>query len=195
MEPIRRFAGEYHFLSNFYNSPIKFNGILYANNESAFQAQKVLDNNIRLEFANLPPNEGKRKGRRVRLREDWETIKDYIMIQVVYAKFTQNKELKEKLLATGSAYLEEGNTWNDTYWGVCRGYGANKLGYTLMAVREMIREQEKESETVYVVVQVDKLTGHSIVWKVYDSEEKAQDFCNEYNREGYRYRWEDWLVR
>ena len=33
------------------------------------------------------------------------------MYEIVQAKFTQNPDLKEKLLATGDEYLEEGNTW------------------------------------------------------------------------------------
>jgi predicted NAD-dependent protein-ADP-ribosyltransferase YbiA (DUF1768 family) len=29
----------------------------------------------------------------------------------------------------------EGNTWNDRFWGVCRGSGLNHLGRILMEVR------------------------------------------------------------
>ena len=36
--------------------------------------------------------------------------------------------------------LIEGNTWNDTYWGVCNGVGKNTLGQLLMKIREEIRK-------------------------------------------------------
>ena len=51
-----------------------------------------------------------------------------------------NKELKEKLLATEDAYLEEGNTWGDTYWGTCDGIGKNIMGLLTMRVREEIKD-------------------------------------------------------
>ena len=58
-----------------------------------------------------------------------------IMRQVLKSKFTQNPELKAKLIATGDAELIEGNNWNDRFWGVCRGVGQNHLGKLLMEVR------------------------------------------------------------
>ena len=44
-----------------------------------------------------------------------------------------------KLLATGDAQLEEGNTWGDRIWGVYQGQGDNRLGKILMKVREELR--------------------------------------------------------
>ena len=55
-------------------------------------------------------------------------------------KFTEHLDLQERLLATGDAILIEGNTWNDTYWGVCNGVGKNTLGQLLMKIREEIRK-------------------------------------------------------
>jgi predicted NAD-dependent protein-ADP-ribosyltransferase YbiA (DUF1768 family) len=54
---------------------------------------------------------------------------------VVLSKFTQNADLKEKLLATGKRYLEETNWWNDVTWGVCKEVGQNLLGEILMDTR------------------------------------------------------------
>lgn len=130
---INEFRGKYYFLSNFSNSKIVINGITFLNGEAAFHSFKDLSKQS--QFANLDPSTAKRKGRRVNLRHDWEDVKDQIMYEVVKAKFQQNNDLKEKLLATGDEYLEEGNTWNDTYWGVCRGRGKNKLGKILMQIR------------------------------------------------------------
>lgn len=136
---IKEFRGQYYFLSNFYNAKVEWEGITYLNNESAFQSAKVTDFETRLKFANLDPSSGKRKGRNVQLRHDWEKVKFDIMYEIVKAKFTQNEDLKEKLLATGNEELQEGNTWNDRIWGVCNGKGQNHLGKILMRVREELR--------------------------------------------------------
>lgn len=130
---INEFRGKHYFLSNFSDSKITINGITFLNGESAFHSFKDLSRQS--EFANLYPSTAKKKGRNVKLRHDWEKVKDDIMYQVVKAKFEQNEDLKEKLLNTEDEYLEEGNTWNDTYWGVCRGRGKNMLGKILMRVR------------------------------------------------------------
>lgn len=61
------------------------------------------------------------------------------MKDIVMAKFTQNEDLKEKLLSTGNTYLEEGNTWGDRIWGVVDGNGANLLGNILMNVRKELQ--------------------------------------------------------
>ena len=76
-----------------------------------------------------------------RLRGDWEEVKDNIMYEICKAKFTQNEDLKEKLLATGNDILEEGNTWGDRVWGTVNGVGENRLGKILMRVREELRNE------------------------------------------------------
>lgn len=136
---INSFRDEYYFLSNFYNTPVIYGGIQYQNNEAAFQAQKVLSDDIKKEFSNLPPNLAKRKGRKVPLRSDWEEVKFGIMHDICKCKFTQNEDLKEKLLSTGDEYLEEGNTWGDRIWGTVNGKGQNHLGKILMDVREELK--------------------------------------------------------
>ena len=135
---IEAFNGENHYLSNFHNSPMEYGGLRFLNAEAAFQAQKTTDPMIRKQFVGLPPNRAKALGRKVLLRPDWEGVKDEIMYQIVRKKFAQNEDLLLRLKATNDAYLEEGNTWHDTYWGICQytGEGDNKLGEILMRVRE-----------------------------------------------------------
>lgn len=74
------------------------------------------------------------------MRKDWEAVKVRIMEEIVRAKFTQNTELADKLLATGDAYLEEGNTWDDRIWGTVNSSGANRLGVILMQIRAEIKD-------------------------------------------------------
>ena len=139
---ITSFRKEYFFLSNFYKTNFIYNGIAYTTSEAAFQAQKTLDRNEHLRISKMSPDDSKKAGRSLALREDWEEVKDQVMYDVLVAKFTQNAELREKLIATGNEELVEGNDWNDKYWGVCNGVGKNQLGKTLMRIR---------SEMIYLV--------------------------------------------
>lgn len=140
---INKFRNEYYFLSNYYMAPVTYDTVTYSNNEAAFQAQKVPEDERYL-FVNATPNEAKRLGRLCKLREDWEDVKIDIMKEIVTAKFEQNPDLAEKLLNTGDEYLEEGNTWGDKIWGTVNGIGANHLGQILMEVRDKLREKEIE---------------------------------------------------
>ena len=134
-EVIDRFRGEFDWLSNFFLCQVEFEGMNFSNVEAAFQAAKCLDMKERERFFGLSGGQAKRLGRRVELRSDWEEVKIEIMRQVLKSKFTKNSELREKLIATGDTELIEGNNWNDTFWGVCRGKGRNHLGKLLMEVR------------------------------------------------------------
>ena len=73
-QSISAFRGAYDFLSNFYPAPITYNGLVFQNNEAAFQAAKCPERSA--EFCFLNPSEAKRLGRRVKLRNDWDQIKD-----------------------------------------------------------------------------------------------------------------------
>lgn len=136
---INEFKGKYFFLSNFYSAPVEYEGLMYQNNESAFQSAKITDMEKRKQFCTKDPSTAKKKGRNVTLRHDWEKIKDKVMEDCVRDKFTRNVELRQRLLDTEHKELIEGNTWFDQYWGVCRGRGKNMLGKILMRVREELR--------------------------------------------------------
>lgn len=142
-ETINKFAGEFHFLSNFHPSYILYDGIVWRNAEAPYQAMKTEDINQRLNIAEFEkPGEAKKYGRLLTLREDWDDIKLEIMEDVVRCKFGQNALLREMLLATENLELIEGNTWGDKYWGVCDGEGENHLGKILMKVRDEFRDSQ-----------------------------------------------------
>ena len=140
---ITTFDGKYSFLSNFYESQVHYEGITYPTVEHAYQAQKTNNQAIKIAIAGkATPGQAKRAGGAKGIIKDidfeaWESRKHQVMEQLVRIKF-QQPDLAEKLVATGTAQLEEGNLWNDTYWGVNlhTGQGQNKLGYILMAVRD-----------------------------------------------------------
>ena len=62
---IDRFREEYEFLSNFYPAKLAFDGIVYENSESAYQAQKLADPNARKQFTRRYADEAKRMGQKV----------------------------------------------------------------------------------------------------------------------------------
>ena len=137
---INEFRDQYYFLSNFYEAPITWEGLTYPNNEAAFQSAKLENRLAREQFVHLDPSSAKRLGRRIQLRPDWEQVKYRVMQEICMAKFTQNERLREKLIATGDKYLEEGNTWGDRIWGTVDGQGQNMLGKILMGVRAQLRD-------------------------------------------------------
>lgn len=143
-DAIRSFKGKYSFLSNFYPCIVVFEGRKYPSVEHAFQAAKTLDEDERINCAVSPSAADARTfGRHVKLRPDWEDVKVGIMTDIVRDKFTRNlsfrTDLKELLLSTGDAYLEEGNSHRDRFWGTVDGEGRNELGKILMQVREELR--------------------------------------------------------
>jgi ribA/ribD-fused uncharacterized protein len=138
---IDSFRGQYFFLSNFCEVPVIYDGITYLNNEVAFQAQKTINKEERIDFSMLNPSQAKRMGRRVSLRPDWEDVKFDIMYEICKAKFTQNQSYKENLLKTGDAELIEGNDWGDKIWGQVDGIGENHLGKILMRIREELKNE------------------------------------------------------
>ena len=134
---IGSFTGKYRFLSNFYPIPsVKLDGIDYPTVEHAYQAAKSLNPSAR-EFVrnSFSPGEAKRRGRTIQKRPDWNTVKLGIMEDLVRQKFSV-EPLKSMLLDTGESELEEGNSWGDAFWGVCRGVGHNHLGKILMKIRQ-----------------------------------------------------------
>ena len=132
------------FLSNFYPSPFTVKGVQYKSNEHFFQSAKALDSVEALWVRDAPDAlESKRRGRKVRLRPDWDTVKLDIMAEGIWAKFTQNPDLKAKLLATGDAILGESPR-------AFRGKGANTgkaVGGIIMEVREKLRHPTNRAVT------------------------------------------------
>lgn len=139
MKTIDRFDGEYAFLSNFWNSKVQYDGMEFNSVEHAYQAAKSLDKDERIKIRNAKNAAAAKKlGQHVTLRRDWDNIKLDVMLNLLRQKFVI-PELRQLLLNTGDAELIEGNTWNDVFYGVCRGRGMNHLGKMLMRIRDEIR--------------------------------------------------------
>lgn len=133
---IDSFHGQYSFLSNFWMVDIAYNGIFYPSVEHAYQAAKTLNMLERGAISVLEkPGEAKRMGKTFTTRPNWATDRLRIMKFLVWQKFSY-PELWEKLQATNSEHLIEGNSWGDTFWGMCNGQGQNHLGKILMWIRD-----------------------------------------------------------
>ncbi len=132
---IKGFFGEYRWLSNFHETPVIFEGVIYPSTENAYQAAKCLDLIQKEQFVTCAPSEAKKLSKSITIRENWDFFKYDIMSFVVFDKFYRDYELRLKLLETDNKYIEETNHWNDTYWGFCNGRGQNKLGKIIMGIR------------------------------------------------------------
>lgn len=142
---IDKFEGEYAFLSNFAHSSISDGNIIFPTVEHYFQAAKTLNmTDYEAIAAAGSPGQAKRLGRNVELREDWEEIKEQVMLDALRKKF-EKPAFRAMLLSTGDEELIEGTTWHDNTWGNCTCErcknieGQNKLGKLLMQVREEIK--------------------------------------------------------
>jgi len=134
--------------SNFSAHPIELDGKRWPTTEHYFQAQKFSDLASQRKIREAPgPGEAARLGRRLPgLREDWEQVKDDVMLRALRAKFTQHARLARLLESTGDAELIE-HTKNDSYWADGGdGSGKNRLGILLMRLREELRGVENIHE-------------------------------------------------
>ncbi len=158
---ITEFRGENRIYSNFFirnqylHTPT---GLLtFRSNEHFFVFCKTLSIEQKLEILNAStPTIVKRMGSpkgyfmpdgslfQIELRPDWNTpdkdgvtVKEAAMMAGLELKYGQNPDLKQSLINTYPKVLQEGNYWNDKYWGVClrTGEGLNKLGKIHMDLR------------------------------------------------------------
>lgn len=138
---IKEFKGDYRWLSNFTPCKIELDGFIYPSVEHAYMSAKN-DNSYWKDFCMAEEKAGavKRESYKITLVSDWENKKIEVMKHCLIQKFNQ-EPYKSKLLQTGDEYIQEGNTWNDTFWGVClkTGKGENNLGRMIMDIRTELR--------------------------------------------------------
>jgi len=141
---IDSFQGEYRWLSNFWPAVVEWGGRKYPTVEHAYQVAKFdkrpdIQDRIR---SMRGPGQAKREAKcwRRYVRKDWSAVRVVIMKELLQQKFAI-PTLREKLLQTGQVTLIEGNTWGDTFWGVCHGIGYNTLGKLLMEIRTTLQNE------------------------------------------------------
>jgi ribA/ribD-fused uncharacterized protein len=157
--PILGFRGPTKWLSNFWPADIKYEGLVYCTNENAFQANKFPKAD-RIPFTMCTPQEAKDMGQRPmsepRLKDWMSGLREKVMLRINLEKYMAHGDLRNRLLATSNAYLEETNTWGDKYWGVC-GTGENMLGRILMEIRQYFRTEWKPDILYLTRIRQDKM--------------------------------------
>ncbi|MCL5101630.1 MAG: NADAR family protein [Candidatus Parvarchaeota archaeon] len=132
---------KYGFLSNMYLCPIKIDGVTYKSVEHYYQSRKAKKSEIRVWIASAPlaffAFSSGRSLREKDMVKNWEGRKLKVMRKALYAKFTQNKELRKKLIKTADAVLHE-NSPTDLFWGM---RGKDYLGKELMCLRERLMRE------------------------------------------------------
>lgn len=144
MKEIRfyRLNEPYGEFSNFSPHPVEMKGRTWPTSEHYFQVQKFMGTPHEEEIRRAKsPMIAARMGRsRERpLRADWDSVKNDVMREVLYPKFTQHQNLRSLLLHSENAELIE-HTRNDAYWGDGGdGKGRNRLGELLMELRAQLK--------------------------------------------------------
>ena len=143
------------YLSNWYPSRFFVDGITFSSMEQYMMYQKAVsfhDVNVAAQIlATDDVAQIKALGRLVKDYNDnhWNGVRQIIVYNGLYAKFSQNQDLKAQLLATGDSLLAECAV-KDRIWGIglsmhdpdrldrSKWNGQNLLGYALMMVRDRL---------------------------------------------------------
>lgn len=148
------FATANAYLSNFFKCNLRYNGMVFDSSERAYQyercnrlgapeiAQQVLDAR--------GASECKHASGYIKSNDKWDAQKRDIMREIVLEKFSQNEDLLDSLLSTGTKTLIEATT--DKYWGAAAVIGSkllkngswkgrNELGLILSEVREELKRE------------------------------------------------------
>lgn len=147
----------YGYMSNWYPSTFVINGITFSSSEQYMMYMKAITFND-YDTANkiMSTNDVSRiknLGRQVSNYNEvvWNGIRATVVYEGLLEKFSQNKELMDKLLSTGDSILCECSP-TDCVWGIglsvdnpdvhdiSKWRGQNLLGFTLCLVRDKLRE-------------------------------------------------------
>ena len=131
----------YGDFSNFSRHPITVDGREYFTSEHYYQAMKFPHDPAHMKrvMDEPQPRISKEIAWEQKPREDWDEVKDEIMLTALRAKLAQYPQIKQMLLDTEDEELVEDSPV-DYYWGCGEdGSGTNMLGKQLMELREELR--------------------------------------------------------
>ena len=143
------------YLSNWYPSPFTVEKKNFSSMEQFMMYRKAICFGDEAVAKNILSTDDASKikalGRQVSNYDEhiWNGIRQIVVYEGLLAKFSQNEDLKDRLISTGEAILAECAV-KDLIWGVglsmkdpdrldkTKWKGQNLLGYTLMMVRECL---------------------------------------------------------
>lgn len=146
----------YGFLSNWFCSPFDIGNTHYTSAEQYIMHQKCLlfgdEESAKAVLATNYPYKQQIIGRQTKgyVNSIWAGSRQLIAVRGLLAKFSQNKELQDKLIETKESYLVE-CAHSDTIWAcgkrlnepdrldASKWNGQNILGFSLMEVRDKLQ--------------------------------------------------------
>ena len=149
-----------NYLSQWYKRDMIIDNIIYCTAEQYMMAEKARlfkdEESLKIIMSSDSPATQKRQGRKVKNYDDnkWQEVCREVVFDANYAKFTQHKDLKEKLLKTDDKIIVEASPY-DSLWGVALGpwddaildpanwKGKNWLGEAIMKVRAFLNTRDR----------------------------------------------------
>ncbi len=141
-------TGPFGSLGNFFPSPITAKGKLWPTAEHLYQASKLRLPDVQERIRqSRTAKEAKaiayaHKGE---WREDWDEVKEWVMMQILTMKYHQSPIFRKELAASGTLPIVERSSY-DSWWGAKRisgGYsGENRLGLLLTTLRDQSRRDQ-----------------------------------------------------
>jgi ribA/ribD-fused uncharacterized protein len=140
MSDILEFRGDYRWLSNMTPCIVTLDGVAYRSVEHAYMSAKSDDAEWKeFCFNTESPYTVKQKSKDIILVDNWQNIKINVMYSLLEQKFNQ-EPFRQKLIDTGDCYIQEGNRWKGTFWGIDldTNKGTNHLGNLIMKIRDTL---------------------------------------------------------
>jgi len=145
------------YLSNWYPSPFDLDGVHFTSVEQYIMYRKCMvfgdEDSANRVLATEDTAKQQDIGRKASgyIGHVWAGLRQMVVLRGLMAKFSQNDDLKKKLLDTGDAYLVEcagsDKIWacgirlnDDRRFDAANWTGDNILGFALMEVREKLKE-------------------------------------------------------
>ncbi len=150
----------YGCLSNWYPSPFDLDGIHFSSAEQYIMYRKCMlfgdEPSAKAVLATNDPKQQQAIGRNASgyMETVWAGARQMAAFRALMAKFSQNENLKQKLLDTGDAYLVEcagsDKVWacgirlaDDRRFNTANWDGSNILGFLLLEVRTLMKEMRE----------------------------------------------------
>ena len=134
--------GVHDILSNFYQTPLYFDGDTFKSAEHLYQSSKAVVHDL-LEMDDLirlapDAKEAKKLSKQIVTKQQWEDLKPIIMGEILKIKFIQCEEFRQRLLSM-QGYIK--HNVNDDFWGTGKnGKGQNVFGLLLATLRGGVKE-------------------------------------------------------